>query len=194
MNIFVKRLSFIVAAVLLTLGARGAGAAVILAQIIDMNPPIYGMTYVDGVLTQRTLLGQESYDGRFTGFILLNSAALREDIDLNVNIFSSSGNRLIGTLAFGGIAGGNFLHTSYFSATPERSLALLPPPSITINADRSFYEVLKFQADNNDQYIFQYKSVEGKVSEPPTALTFAIGVMLICVGRRIMYVHEPTVG
>lgn len=174
---------------LITLGLGQAHAAVINAQLIDSNPGIRGLTYIDGVLTQDELIGDEVYDDRFTGFILQDPGLLLEDITKGINIYDSTGTRLIATLAFGANMGTNFVHTSYYSDSTNYVLTPLEFAPVSLIADGTLQTVLEFTADNGDQYIFQYAYVEGTIPEPSSIAIFALALGALGIARRRMSRH-----
>lgn len=161
-----------------------AQAALILAQLIDTNPGIRGLTYIDGVVTQDELLGDEVYDGRFTGFVLQDPGLLTDDLGQRINIFDASGVKLIATLSFGGNVGTNFVHTSYFSDSSEFELTPVVFPTMSLSADGTFQTVLEFTSDTGDQYIFQYRYVAAAIPEPSTGLLFIAAIAALGLSQR----------
>lgn len=162
-----------------------ANAALITAQLSDENPGIQGYTYIDGDLVQEMFLGTESYDGRFTGFILFDEAVLSEDVAERVNIFASSTGGLIGTLRLSGNAGTGFVHTSYFSAFSGGELEPLVFATGSLVADGSFQDIIRFTASNGDHYVFQYRNIVAEVPEPPILFFFPISFILLWMVRRL---------
>ncbi len=173
------------------LGQVPAHAAVIVAQLIDSNPGIRGLTYIDGLLTQDELLGDEVYDGRFTGFILQDPGLLVEDVGQRINIFDSGGKNLIATLAYGGNVGTNFVHTSYFSDSDDYELTPVVFPTLSLIADGSMQTVLELSSDTGDQYIFQYQYIPAAVPEPSTIALLSIAACALGFMRRRRYQQTP---
>ena len=167
------------------LGQVPAHASVIVAQLIDSNPGIRGLTYIDGILTQDELLGEEVYAGRFTGFILQDPGLLVEDVGQRINIFDSGGENLIATLAYGGNVGTSFVNTMYFSDSDNDELTPVVFPTLSLIANGSLQTVLELTSDTGDQYIFQYQYIPATVPEPSTLALLVIATGALCfMGRR----------
>ena len=65
MNEIHRSIRTVFAAILILIFHSQAHASLILAQIIDENPPIKGLAYVDGVLIQNDVLADDTYADRF---------------------------------------------------------------------------------------------------------------------------------
>lgn len=166
------------------LGQVPAHASVIVAQLIDSNPGIRGLTYIDGILTQDELLGEEVYAGRFTGFILRDPGLLVEDVGQRINIFDSGGENLIATLAYGGNVGTNFVNTMYFSDSDNDELTPVVFPTLSLIANGSIQTVLELTSDTGDQYIFQYQYIPATIPEPSTIALLSIATGALGLMRR----------
>ena len=179
-----KALYSVLFLMILSVAVPLAQASVIIAQLIDENPGIRGLTYEDGALIQDMYLGDEFYSERFSGFVLLGTSTLKDNIDQLINIYDLSGKNLIATLAFGGNLGTNFVHTSYYSSAPGVVLSPLPFSTLMLSANGTFQTVLDFIADNGDQYIFQYKSTTSEIPEPTTLPIFFSGLLWLIIRQR----------
>jgi hypothetical protein len=180
-----KSIAIVFSTILLMAISYQANASLVLAQIIDQNTPIKGMTYVDGVLFQEEKLADETYSDQFTGFVLLNpNARPIEYFNVRYNIYDPKTSTLVATLALSGGPEWILVHTAYYSTYPGAEILPWDSPTANLLADGDFHNVLNFSTDTGDQYNFQYKNIIAEVAEPETFFSFSIGLLAIAAIRR----------
>lgn len=162
-----------------------AQAALILGQLIDENPPIRGLAYLDGVLIQDIVLAEETFADRFTGFVILDPFARPLDyFNVSYNIYAPDSGALVGLLSMSGGPDWPLVHTAYYSTFPGATLQPIDSPTGNLIADGNFHTVLEFALDNGDQYIFQYKNIPAQIPEPGTVFIFGAGLLGMMALRR----------
>jgi hypothetical protein len=160
-------------------------ASLILAQIIDENPPVRGLTYVDGALFQDDVLADETYADRFTGFGFIDPFSRPVDyFNVNYNIYAPDNKTLVATLSLSGGPDFPLVHTFYYSTYPGAVLQPWESPTANLIADGDFHTVVEFTTDNGDEYIFQYKNSVAEVPEPATIFIVMFGLLCLVVARR----------
>jgi hypothetical protein len=180
-----KQITVILATIFLLGFHFHADASVILAQIIDENPPIRGVTYVNGVLFQNIVLADETFSDRFTGFLVIDGSSRPLDyFNVTFNIYAPDHEELVATLGMSGGPEWPLIHTMYYSAYPGAELTPWDSPTGNLTADGNFHTVLEFAADNGDQYMFQYKNIMAEVPEPTSTLLLAAGLFVLLIARR----------
>jgi hypothetical protein len=180
MKIIFQTFAAIITAILLITVTSPVHASVVLAQIIDQNSPIRGITYVDGNLFQDETLAEETYSDRFTGFVLFGLDARPLDyFNVKYNVFAPGNTTLVATLALSGGPDWVLVHTMYYSTYPGAELIPWDSPTATLIADGNFYDVLSFATTEGDTYIFQYKNIMADVPEPKMLSTFFFGFFIL---------------
>lgn len=168
-----------------------AHASLILAQIVDENPPIRGLAYVDGVLVQDDVLADETYADRFTGFGFIDPFSRPIDyFNVNYNIYAPDNKTLVATLSLSGGPDFPLVHTFYYSTYPGAALQPWEKPTANLIADGNFHTVLEFTTDNGDEYIFQYKNIIAEVPEPAAIFIFMFGLLCMVVVRGRFPLHH----
>jgi len=176
--------AILVAALCLTVHSHAQGA-LILAQIIDENPPIRGLAYVDGILFQDQVLAEETYADRFTGFGFIDPFARPIDyFNVRYNIYAPDGQTLAATLSLSGGPEYAMVRAFYYSTYPGAFIEPYESPTADLIADGLFHTVLEFTMDNGDEYVFQYKNIVAEVPEPASLLILIGGLLCMFVARR----------